>query len=153
MAHQMVDGESEIGDPSKKKLGTETQVEVQPEMLRRMRNEADVGLFMAFGLGLWFFIFSVGFHFFFSFIFTFCLRFIGSRGLSFVKMHLWSYFVVVPPRLPFQPKSVCRAVFFIFIFFIIVCAEDEGKFHKASPVCLACLPWLILPLFLIALSI
>lgn len=75
-------------------------------MMRRMRSEAEVGLFMAFGLGLRFFIFSVGFLSFILFRFYFYLFFfaLGSLapwGLPFVKMHLWSYFVVVLLLLPF----------------------------------------------------
>jgi len=39
--------------------------------------------------------------------------------------------------------------FYIYVLYYYVRREDEGKFHKASPVCLACLPW---PLHLASLS-
>lgn len=40
--------------------------------------------------------------------------------------------------------------FYIYVLYYYVRREDEGKFHKASPVCLACLPW---PLHLASLSL
>lgn len=103
--------------------------------MRRMRSEAEVGLFMAFGLGLRFFIFSVGFLLFIPFRFYFYLFFfaLGSLapwGLAFVKMHLWSYFVVVL-LLPFLRVWLCvcawAVFFFIFMFFIIMCAEKTKE--------------------------
>lgn len=125
--------------------------------MRRMRSEAEVGLFMAFGLGLRFFIFSVGFLSFILFRFYFYLFFfaLGSLapwGLAFVKMHLWSYFVVVL-LLPFLRVWLCVCLgsifFFLYLCSLLLCAQRRrrkisqgvaslsGVSAMASPSCLS----------------
>lgn len=88
---------------------------------------------LVWGLGSLFSLLVFFRLFFFVFIFIYFFFALGSLapwGLPFVKMHLWSYFVVVL-LLPFLRVWLCvcawAVFFFIFMFFIIMCAEKTKE--------------------------